>query len=82
MMYSNHKTKCACCNFFTIDERVISDICPVCFWQRDFYQEENINDSGGPNLVSLKKAKENFKEFGAIELRFKEYVRAPLAEEK
>lgn len=81
-MNSVHKTKCACCNFITIEETAISGICPVCFWQKDFYQEENINDSGGPNLVSLNEAKENFKEFGAVELRFKQYARAPSADEK
>jgi hypothetical protein len=81
-MNSNNKTKCACCNFTTMNEKVISDICPVCFWQKDFYQEEHIDDSGGPNLVSLQEAKENFKKFGAIEERFKEFVRHPLEEEK
>ena len=58
-----------------MDEYSISEICPVCFWQKDFYQEEYFDDDGGPNLVSLRKAKENFKSFGACEERFKEYVR-------
>ena len=75
-----NKLKCACCNFSTVES--ISDICPVCFWQRDFYQEEHIDDDGGPNLVSIRKAKENFKKFGAIEERLKGYVRPPLEEEK
>jgi hypothetical protein len=79
-MKQNNMTKCACCDFFTIEG--IADICPVCFWQKDFYQEENMDDSGGPNLVSLREAKENFKIFGAIEERFKEYVRPPIEGEK
>jgi hypothetical protein len=74
------KQMCACCFYFTISE--IKETCPVCFWEEDFYQEEHIDDNGGPNLVSLRKAKENFKLFGAIEERFKEYVRLPLEEEK
>ncbi len=55
------KTRCACCGFSTIENGVISDICPVCFWQKDFYQEAHIDDNGGPNLVSLREAKGNFK---------------------
>ena len=77
-----NKTKCTCCGFSTIDDDVISDICPVCFWQKDFYQEEHIDDNSGPNLVSLRKAKECFKTFGAIEERFKKYARPPLEGEK
>ena len=69
-MDKTNKTKCACCGFLTLDIDVISDICPVCFWQKDFYQEEHTDDSGGPNLVSLREARENFKSFGAIEKRF------------
>ena len=81
-MNLTNKIKCACCDYSTIDEEVISDICPVCFWQKDFYQEEEVNDNGGPNLVSLLVAKENFKEFGEIETRFRERVRPPFDEEK
>jgi hypothetical protein len=73
--------KCHCCGFYTLENNVVSDICPVCFWQKDIYQEEHIDDSCGPNLVSLREAKENFKKFGAIEEQFKIFVRLPLKEE-
>ncbi|MEN5433442.1 CPCC family cysteine-rich protein [Sphingobacterium faecium] len=80
-MDKTNKTKCTCCGFLTLDIDVISDICPVCFWQKDFYQEEHIDDSGGPNLVSLREARENFKSFGAIEGRFVNLVRPPKKDE-
>lgn len=76
-----NKTKCACCGFSTMEKCGISDICPVCYWQKDFYQEEHIDDSGGPNLVSLRDAKENFKFFGASEKRFINLVRPPEKDE-
>lgn len=76
----NIKIKCACCDFRTISE--IKETCPVCFWEEDFYQAENMNDANGPNMVSLNTAKKNFKTFGAIEERFKIYVREPLEEER
>jgi len=76
----NNKTQCACCGYFTIES--IADICPVCYWQKDFYQEENIDDDGGANSISLRCAKENFKRFGAIEKQFIEHIRPPFEDEK
>jgi hypothetical protein len=73
------KHACACCGNYTIVE--IKETCPVCFWEEDFFQEKYIEDNGGPNLVSLREAKENYKNIGAIEERFKQYVRPPLKEE-
>ena len=74
------KQRCACCSYLTISE--IKEICPVCFWEEDLYQEEHVDDNGGPNLVSLRDAKANFMKFGVMEERFKEHVRPPLEEEK
>ncbi|WP_338870941.1 CPCC family cysteine-rich protein [Spirosoma sp. SC4-14] len=80
-MMNSNKIKCACCNLSTLEAGTVSDICPVCFWQKDFYQEEHINDSGGPNLVSLQDAKENYRIWGAIEKRFINLVRLPKKDE-
>ncbi|WP_306565798.1 CPCC family cysteine-rich protein [Flavobacterium lindanitolerans] len=76
-----NNTKCACCGFLTHKGDVISDICPICFWQTDSYQEEHIDDSGGPNLISLRQARENFKSFEAVEVRFINLVRPPEKDE-
>jgi hypothetical protein len=81
-MMNSNKIKCACCNFITLDENSISEICPVCYWQKDFYQESNIDDNNGPNLISLRMAKENFQKNGVVEERFKDYVRRPFDQEK
>ena len=72
--------RCPCCNYLTIDdyyEEVIIDICEVCFWQYDEFSNFNPDRVIGPNSVSLNEAKENFKNFGAIEKRFINYVRSP-----
>jgi len=73
------KYACSCCGCFTILE--IKNTCPVCFWEEDSYQEDNIDDDGGPNTVSLRLAREKFKDIGVIEERFKEYVREPAIDE-
>ena len=80
-MNTENKIKCVCCGFFTIEKDAISTICPVCFWHKDFYQEEHIDDDGGPNSISLRGAKVNFKSFGAKERRVLDFVRLPEEDE-
>jgi hypothetical protein len=74
-----NKKKCNCCGCYTVEG--ISSICPVCFWQNDVYQEDHPNDNGGPNNVSLFEARENYINFRAAELRFKDLVRTPQPDE-
>lgn len=57
------------------------DICPVCYWENDPVQNNNPDYSGGANDVSLSKARENYKVFGAIEDRFIQFVRKPFTDE-
>ncbi|PUZ29780.1 hypothetical protein DCC81_00485 [Chitinophaga parva] len=53
----------ACCGYLTFTER--SDTCPVCNQKHDLVQEERLYDDDGANKVSLVKARENFRKFGA-----------------
>ena len=73
------KYLCACCGYFTITE--IKETCPVCGWEEDNFQEENIDDDGGPNTVCLRQAKENFQNYGVMEERLRQYVRPPAQDE-
>jgi len=74
------KYKCPCCGFYTLIEAPINTFedCPVCFWEIDGLQQTDADYKGGANHVSLNQAKENFKNFQAVEERFKDYVRPPL----
>ena len=47
------KYKCPCCGFYTFDEKPDGnyDICPVCFWEDDPIQSEDIEYEGGANRV-------------------------------
>lgn len=55
------------------------EICPVCFWEDDLIQNNDASFEGGANEVCLKKAKENFQKYGAIEQKFIKDVRKPHA---
>ena len=76
------KYQCPCCEHYTLDEPDNTfQICPVCFWENDGVQLNDPDYEGGANKMSLNQARKNFKEFGVIDLQFKEHVRAPLEEE-
>jgi len=69
---------CKCCGYNTISPSQISfEICEICFWQNDAFQNENPNDSGGPNSISLNQARKNFIQFGACEFDMIVLVRKP-----
>lgn len=73
------KYKCPCCGCYTFLEepRGNYDICPVCYWEDDPIQAEDPDYEGGANTVSLNKARENYKKFGACEEKMVKYVRKP-----
>lgn len=70
---------CPCCGFLTFKYEPCGDydICPVCFWEDDGYQNKHPDYAGGANKVSLNQGKKNFLEFGACELEMKAHVRKP-----
>jgi Cysteine-rich CPCC len=72
---------CPCCGYRTLPGPSPSDeICPVCFWQDDFVDNQD-TDVLGPNRVTLSVARANFLAIGASEERLAEFVRTPLPEE-
>ena len=77
------KYQCPCCGYYTLDDEPGHfDICPVCYWEADNIQSFDPNYVGGPNGISLNKARENFKKIGAMEEIYLSDVRPPTEEEK
>jgi hypothetical protein len=74
---------CPCCGCRTLDERGGSDICPLCFWEDDGQDDQDVEVvRGGPNgSLSLAQARDNYRWFRACEKRFVGEVRPPRAEE-
>lgn len=67
---------CPCCGYKTLEEEHEYDICPICYWEDDWFQFKYV-DKTGANNVSLRKAQRNYLEFGACEERVLEFVRSP-----
>ncbi len=74
---------CPCCGLRTLPHPPGSfDICPVCYWEADLVQSQDLDYEGGPNHVSLRQAQQNFAAFGAVEERLVRYVRLPTERER
>lgn len=50
------KRKCPVCENI-MDDEYPYEICPVCYWEADPYQEEFPNEDGGANKISLNQAR-------------------------
>ena len=78
----NKKNKCPCCGFYTLsDDAGHYDICPVCFWEDDPIQSDDIYYEGGANGICLKEAREKFEKIGAVSKGSLQFVRHPLDDE-
>ena len=75
--------RCPCCGYRTLDERGGYEICSVCFWEDDGQDDHDADEvRGGPNHdLSLKKARQNFREYGACCRKMLPHVRKPKPEE-
>src|SRR5256886_1253860 len=71
--------RCPCCACRTLEERGAYEICPVCFWEDDGQDDADADTvRGGPNSdLSLTRARQNYRAFGACDRRSLERVRKP-----
>ena len=74
---------CPCCGYKTLDsrDRLEYEICPICLWEDDPFQFENIKLRGA-NRVSLIQAQMNFEIFGACEKDMDKNTRKPYVHEE
>lgn len=68
------KFQCPCCDYFSLNRRPEYDICKVCFWEDDGNDLTSLDVHSGPNRMTLRKARDNFKEFGACDMAMKKNV--------
>ena len=71
------KYTCPCCGYKTLQSEHEYDICPICFWEDDDIQFDDVDFAGGANDVSLRQAQKNYSEFSACQKDMIKYVRKP-----
>lgn len=57
--------QCPACDYFTLSTRGEYDICPICFWEDDGLDLDKIDQVSGPNHLTLREARHNFRSIGA-----------------
>ena len=55
------KKKCFCCGEYTIPIETEGEVCPICGWIDDPYQNRHLDSLDGKNTISLKEAREIYK---------------------
>ena len=55
-MIKEVKYTCDCCGYMTLLSNEVGEICPVCFWEEDYYHYDinNAFDISGANHISCK----------------------------
>jgi len=59
--------QCPCCDYYTLPAQGEFEICPICFWEDDGQDVQNLEDISGPNHITLQEARQNFQAFGACD---------------
>ena len=68
---------CPCCGYDTLDpkQRLEYLICPICYWEDDGLDINSLDiESGANHNITLRHARQNFKAFGACEIKVKKWV--------
>jgi hypothetical protein len=84
MASTERRHPCPCCGYVTLPEPPPGTfaICPVCRWEDDNIQYDDVSYEGGANRVSLRQAQENFRVHGRSDLRRRGDVRPPFPDER
>lgn len=54
--------KCPVCGKYKFYEEDDFDVCPICMWENDEYQNKNPDYAGGANQMSLNEARKAYRE--------------------
>lgn len=62
------REQCPCCDYISLPERGNYLICPICFWEDDGQDIDELDEESGPDHgITLRVGRENFTKFGACE---------------
>jgi Cysteine-rich CPCC len=67
--------QCPCCDYVSLPERGNYLICPICYWEDDGQDLDQLDMSSEPNHgITLREARQNFQDIGACEKDMVKYV--------
>lgn len=68
------RAQCPCCDYISLPERGNYLICPICFWEDDGLDVDQLDQGSGPNHMTLREGRKNFLEIGACDPKMKQHV--------
>ncbi|WNZ57620.1 CPCC family cysteine-rich protein [Microbulbifer sp. MKSA007] len=69
------REQCPYCDYISLPERGNYLICPVCFWEDDGQDIDELDVGSGPNHgITLREGRKNFKDHGACEIEMVKHV--------
>ena len=69
------KEQCPCCDYISLPERGNYLICPICFWEDDGQDIDELSAPSGPNHgITLREGRKNFQKLGACEPEMLKHV--------
>jgi hypothetical protein len=73
---------CPCCDYVSLAERGNYLICPICFWEDDGQDVDQLDELSRPNHITLREGRANFAKFGACNERMVPNVCSPEERDK
>ncbi len=61
------RQQCPCCDYYSLAERGNYLICKVCFWEDDGLDIDALDEHSGPNHMTLREDRANFRRCGACD---------------
>ncbi len=62
---------CPCCRYVSLRTGEHGEICPICYWECDYFLNGQMNESSVNNHgLTLEEARINFEKYGACEVHF------------
>lgn len=69
--------QCPCCDYYSLEERNSYLICPVCYWEDDGQDMDELDRVSGPNHITLRQGRKNFVQLGACDPSAASLVASP-----
>jgi hypothetical protein len=66
-MIRENRCQCPCCDYYTLQKRGRHTVCPVCFWEDDGIDLDELDEVSSANHISLRQARANFIRLGAAD---------------
>ena len=60
---------CPCCDYVSLPERGNYLICPICFWEDDGLDVDQLDEHSAPNKITLREGRANYAKLGVCDER-------------